>query len=377
MAETQRPILTNVTRLHDYMDHAGCAAVVVRSGKNFTYLAGFAYPGTLARHLDFPDSPREVLLLWPRHGEPVMVLNHYAAPLAQRDSWLQRIEVYDDYAESPYERVAALLRQMGLHAETIGMEKTYVSAARWEEMQRLLPGARLVDCTELMAQVRWVKTPGEIQVLKQAADILDDAYLEVFPTVRAGETERDVHSRLVESCLRRGAQWVHGILNSSRNTVAYGGEGDTVFQAGDIIRNDYVSYYHGYPGHQSRTVILGHPSADQQRTYRIMRDMYRRTIDQCRVGVKASAIHTFAVEQFRAHGYHDRVSLVGHGVGPWWHQQEPYIVSTCPQVLEEGMVLALEPHVGYWHIQDLILVTQAGPKLLSDRFSTDEMFVID
>ena len=285
MAETPRPILANVTRLHHYMDHAGCAAVVVRSGKNFTYLAGFAYPGTLARHLDFPDSPREVLLLWPRHGEPVMVLNHYAAPLARRDSWLQRIEVYDDYAESPYERVAALLRQMGLHADTIGMEKTYVSAARWEEMQRLVPGARLVDCTALMAQVRWVKTPGEIQVLKAAADLLDDAYLEVFPTVRPGETERDVHSRLVESCMRRGAQWVHGILNSSRNTVAYGGEGDTVFQAGDIIRNDYVSYYHGYPGHQSRTVILGHPSADQQRTYRMMRDIYRRTIDQCRVGV--------------------------------------------------------------------------------------------
>jgi Xaa-Pro aminopeptidase len=121
MAETPRPILANVTRLHYYMDHAGWAAVVVRSGKNFTYLAGFAYPGTLARHLDFPDSPREVLLLWPRHGEPVMVLNHYAAPLARRDSWLQRIEVYDDYAESPYERVAALLQQMGLHADTIGM----------------------------------------------------------------------------------------------------------------------------------------------------------------------------------------------------------------------------------------------------------------
>ena len=178
MAETPRPILANVARLHHFMDHAGWAAVVVRSGTNFTYLAGFAYPGTLARHLDFPDSPREVLLLWPRHGEPVMVLNHYAAPLARRDSWLQRIEVYDDYAESPYERVAALLRQRGLHADTIGMEKTYVSAARWEEMQRLVPGARLVDCTALMAQVRWVKTPGEIQRLKAAATLPDEAYLD-------------------------------------------------------------------------------------------------------------------------------------------------------------------------------------------------------
>src|SRR5260370_1211592 len=107
MPDADSRIIANVERLHAAMDRHRLAAVVVRSGKNFTYLAGFAYPGTLARHLDFPDSPREVLLLWPRHGEPVMVLNHYAAPLARRDAWLQRIEVYDDYAESPYERVAA------------------------------------------------------------------------------------------------------------------------------------------------------------------------------------------------------------------------------------------------------------------------------
>ena len=59
-----------------------------------------------------------------------------------------------------------------------------------------------------------------------------------------------------------------------------------------------------------------------------MRDIYRRTIDQCRVGTKASAIHTFAVEQFRAHGYNDRVSLVGHGVGPGGISRSP--ISSVP-----------------------------------------------
>jgi Xaa-Pro aminopeptidase len=59
-----------------------------------------------------------------------------------------------------------------------------------------------------------------------------------------------------------------------------------VLQTGDIIRNDYVAYVHGYPGHQSRTVILGQPSAEQQRLYRLMRDIYRLTIERCRPGVK-------------------------------------------------------------------------------------------
>ena len=232
-----------------------------------------------------------------------------------------------------------------------------------------------MDCTELMDRVRWVKTPAEVRLLEEGADILDEAYLEVFPAVRPGDTERDIHSRLVKACIRRSAGWVHGILNSSRNTVAYGGEGDMVFQQGDIIRNDYLSYYQGYPGHQSRTVVVGQPSDDQKRTYQTMRDIYRSTVDKCRVGVKASQIYQHATQKFRDAGYRDKLALVGHGVGPWWHQQEPYIVATGNHVLEEGMVLALEPHIGYWHLQDMALVTADGPRLLSTRMSTDEMLV--
>ena len=116
--------IANLDRLSEFMDRNRCSALVLRSGKNFTYLAGFAYPGTLARHLDFPDSPREVLLVWPRQGEPVMVLNTFAAPLARRDSWLPNIQLYDDYAESPYAKAADILTGMGLTGETIGLEQS-------------------------------------------------------------------------------------------------------------------------------------------------------------------------------------------------------------------------------------------------------------
>ena len=375
MANAHGKIIANVDRLHLLMDNEGLSAVVARSGKNFTYLAGFAYPGTLARHLEFPDSPREVLLVWPRNGEPVMVLNNYAAPLARRDSWLENIEVYDDYAESPYERAARVLRDLGLAKGTIGFEKSYVSASRWEEIMGLLPEARIVDSTDLMDRVRWIKTPAEVEALEAGARLLDEAYLEVLPTVRPGDTERLVHSRIIESCLRRGANWAHGILNSSRNTVAYGGESDMEFQAGDIIRNDYVSYLNGYPGHQSRTAVVGAPTDAQKNAYRVTRDIYRATIDRCRPGAKASDIYHFANDSFHRAGFQGNVSLAGHGVGAWWHQQEPYMVPSSTQELEEGMVVALEPHIDYWHLQDMVLVTDDGPCLLSPLINTDEMLV--
>ena len=375
MANAHGKIIANVDRLHRLMDDEGLSAVVARSGKNFTYLAGFAYPGTLARHLEFPDSPREVLLVWPWNGEPVMVLNSYAAPLARRDSWLEKIEIYDDYAESPYERAAQALRDLGLAGETIGVEKSYVNANRWEEILGLLPEARVVDSTDLMDRVRWIKTTEEVKALEAGARLLDEAYLEVLPTVRPGDTERLVHSRIIESCLRRGANWAHGILNSSRNAVAYGGESDMAFQAGDIIRNDYVSYLNGYPGHQSRTVVVGQPTDEQKNTYRVTRDIYRATIDRCRPGAKASDIYHFANDSFHQAGFQGNVSLAGHGVGAWWHQQEPYMVPSSDRVLEKGMVVALEPHIGYWHLQDMVLVTDDGPRLLSPLINTDEMLV--
>ena len=377
MSDPDRPIIANVKRLEELMDRHGLAAVVARSGQNFTYLSGLAYPGTLARHLDLPDSTRGVMLVWPRQGEPVIVLNRIAEGLTRRDSWVKRVEVYDAYTESPYSRLCRVLEAAGLARERVGFEKNYVSAAHWEEVRRLLPNLQMLDCAAMMDEVRWVKTPGEIARLKKGADLLDDAYLEVFPTIRPGDTERAVHSRLIGSCLRRGANWAHGILNSSRNLIPYAGESDTAFETGDVIRTDYVAYLDGYPGHQSRNAILGRPTATQEREYEITRDIYRMTIDRCRPGVRAGDVFDFVVGAFGKHGWEYTTALVGHGVGAWWHQQEPVLARGSTVMLEESMVLALEPHKDYWHIQDMVVVRAGGPELISDKFSTDRMFVIE
>lgn len=371
----------NVARLHEFMDRERLAAIVARSGQNFTYLSGLAYPGTLARHVDLADSTRAVLLLWPRRGDPVIVLNAIAEKLTLRDSWVKRVSVYDAYNESPYARLCQAINEAGLGRERIGLEKSYVSAEHWEELGRGLPHAELVDSSRLMDAVRWVKTPAELALLKKGADLLDDAYAEVFPTITNGETERAVHSRLIGSCLRRGANWAHGILNSNRNTIPYAGESDEQFLTSDVVRTDYVAYLDGYPGHQSRVAILGKPSAALRDDYARYREAYVKIMDHCRPGVTAGAVYDFTVEVFAKLGWRYTSILVGHSVGAWWHQQEPIIARGRDLVLEDGMVLALEPHgldpgPGFLHLQDMVVVRKNGPELISAKFNTHDMFVI-
>jgi Xaa-Pro aminopeptidase len=229
--------LVNLKRLDEAMEARGLDALVARAGLNFTYLAGFAYPGTLARHVDLADSPRAVYVVWPRCGEPRIVLNAIARDLAERDSWIEKFDIYEGYVEAPIHRLATTLVDMGLGEGTVGFELNYITAADFMQLTAKLPTTmQIVDSAPLMDHVRAQKTEGEIARLKIGADILDDAFLACFPTTKPGTRERDLHGALVAHCLAGGAEFVHGILNSGRNTIAYGGESDFAFAAGDAIR---------------------------------------------------------------------------------------------------------------------------------------------
>jgi Xaa-Pro aminopeptidase len=372
-----RRIVANVDRLHSLMDAAGLAAVVVRGGQNVTYLGGVAFHGTLSRHLDLAASRRGVVVVWPRNAEPVFVLEVTAAGAAARDSWIERFEVFSGYSESLFDCVATVLSDLGFASSPVGFDKNFVGAGFWEDVSRRLPGLEMRDCSTLMDDARLIKTPAEIELFRSGARLLDQAFAEVLPTVRAGEFEREVHARMIAGCLSRGAEFAHGILNSDRNPVIYCGESDFAFARGDIVRTDYLAYLQGYPGHQSRNAVIGKPSPRQETDYAKYYDIYRATAERLRPGTSVGELYEFVVQRFAKAGWTYEAGLVGHSVGPWWHQQEPIFCRGGREPLQPGMVVALEPYLAHWHCQDMFLITDSAPTLLSPDFDTSRMLVID
>ena len=285
--------------------------------------------------------------------------------------------VYKAYIELLYTRVANVLADLGLGGARVGFEKDGLSMVHWEEIQGVLPKLKMINCSRMMDEVRWVKTAGEIRLQKQAADMLDDVLFEVFPTIRPGDSEREVHARIVESCLRHKFGWVHGILNSSSNPIMYGGESDVKFKKGDFVRNDYVAYFKGYAGHQSRLAILGKPSADQQKGYALTLDIHRRTIERCTAGHTAGDIYQFVVDEFRKHGI-EYPGLAG------WPQHGCLVPSAGASAAQRRRDRAGRGHDSrnraaavHWHIQDLIVIEQGKPRVLSDKFPIDQPFIIE
>src|ERR1700704_3017044 len=111
--------------------------------------------------MDIASTVRGFMVLWPRQGDPVVVLDAFAEKLARRESWIDRVEVYQAYESSLYVRVAELMAEDGLATARIGFEQDGLSAAYWGEIRKALPGLEMINCSRMMDEVRWIKTPAE------------------------------------------------------------------------------------------------------------------------------------------------------------------------------------------------------------------------
>ncbi len=364
-------------RIYKLLESGGLDGAVCLSGKNVVYLAGVRLPGTLGRLQDFPFSPRPCIVVWPRTGDPILVVPQMSEPFHRRHSWIADIRPYQEYAAQPYEALASVLESAGLGSGCLGMDLEAVSERQIGELRRRLPRAAWIDLSDALDAIRSVKTPAETEIIEQSGRLQDEAFLEVFASAREGDTERELHARMVAGCLRRGAEFAHGLMQFGRNPVLYGGEGDTRLHRGDIIRTDYVSYLEGYPANLSRVAVLGPPSQEQREMYTMLFDIHQVTLrTKLWAGVPANQVYQFVADQFASYGLKLEAALVGHSLGIWFHQEEPVLAPSETAVLQAGMVICLEPALGHWHLQDEILVTDGQPRLLSKEFDTSEIFAM-
>ena len=372
----RRERLYDQSRLAQLFTDDGLDAVIARSGHNVAYLSGMRFPGTLGRLQDFAHSPRGAIVVQFPDASAVLIASRIAVPLARRTTWLDDVREFTEYADDPFRLAAGVVRDRGLAGGRIGVERSMLTATHWETLAGSLATAELVDCTGLLDRLRQLKTPAEVAIMRDAAHAQDAAHLHVFGSARAGETERALHARMLEALTLRGAESAHGMMQSSRNPVTYGGESDIPVERGDLVRTDYVSYHDGYAANLSRMAVMGDPTSEQEEMYGLLLRVHRETIAHAlRPGVKASEVYAFVRDRFVAAGFPSVASLVGHGIGIWWHQEEPMLIPTEERSLEPGMVLCLEPILdGYWHVQDEVLLTEADCKLVSDGFVTDELF---
>lgn len=371
VAATDALSLINVQRLEQEMDAAGLDAIVAASPENVFYFSG-AFIRTQVSIRD-----RLAVVVWPRRGEPALVVCDIEQTLVEKESWIHDVRVYVEFARSPISVVIEALRDRGVSFGRIGIERRFLSAEYHDELTRSLR-ADYVAADRLLERVRAIKTPEEQFRIRSAFLATEEATRAAWATSRAGDTERLIADRMAQEAARRGADGVrHMTLAIGENTVhPHGSPGGRKLTRGDLVLTDWGATWRGFNSDMARMGVCGSPDPTVRAEFAAYRAAYVDTLRFLAPGVSAAAVFQHCAQAFQEHGIELRAPHVGHSLSRGGGHENPLLHPYNDQKLESGMMIALEPTYRppgaprRYHLEDLILITREGTEIITDWDST-------
>ncbi len=357
------------------MEERGLDALIASSPENLAYTTGFVVPSQLLMRW------RHAMCIVDRSGHATMVTIDMEETTVKAHAAFDDIRVYREFTDDPMREVAAALKDRGLAGARVGVEMDYLPAGDFATLRDLLPDTRFVAADGLFCKLRQVKTAREIALLRSLSRITDSAIGGTLACALPGMTELEMAGDLTGRIFAGGAQHFKLMIIASgeRSQFPNVGPTDRALGKGDLIRMEIFGVLDGYHAGVCRTAVVGEPTPEQERIWDNLVECKHLVMDLIRPGALAKAVYQRFLEKFDELGL-EPISFVGHGIGVFLHE-EPYLGRYGEEVLEEGMVVAIEPLVyipGRMGLQnkDMLLVTQDGCELLSDATGTDKLIPI-
>ena len=374
-----RTKVRNDPRLFQEMEAAGIDVLISFSMENVLYLSGALF--TLQDMLRDRLAAAGVV----RDGRDFLVAATNEMSVAQPQAHVGEFRGYVEFKGTALTEIAALMTDWGLDQATIGIEKRYLMAEYFEELAALLPRARLVACDGVLEIARAIKTPDHIQMIGHANRQTEKAVLATFADIRPGATEKAMALRLLDALYEAGAETLRHLVltvgDNARHAHPYP-SADKFLEPGDIIRLDVGGLFNGQGSDIARMGMVGDPSPAQAEQYRILRESQRETAAVLVPGVTAGEVYQTAVDAYTKRGVIAyRRDHVGHSLSILGGHDNPMLYPGSGAVLEENMVIALEPifpdDTGRrYTLEDIFVVKPGEPLLLTDITDTTHMLPI-
>jgi Xaa-Pro aminopeptidase len=258
-----------------------------------------------------------------------------------------------------------------------------------EWLAQAAPNSKLKDIRAQISTMRQIKSPGEVAFLKEAIDLSLDGHLAAYKMMRPGLYEYQVAAKMVEVHAMGGseAEGYAPIVGAGPNSTAlHYDKLSRKIQDGDVVVLDVGAQYAGYSADITRTLPAnGKFTPRQLEIYNIVLGAQNAALAQLKPGMTLcpkgdKSLQKIAYDYINTHGkdLHGKplgqyyIHGLGHNIGLDVHDPGEY----C-RPLEPGMVVTMEPgiyipeeNLGV-RIEDDVLITDTGFKLLSERLPRD------
>ena len=379
------PALHEVTR-NDDVDH------VFRQSSDFFFLTGF-------------DEPESIALFDPNHKEPYVLFVRPRDP--EMEAWNGRRAGVDGatarfgadaaYPLDDFDKVlrARLLERDPLwYAIGSPIDSRVLGALRQARGFHTRTGvtvpAAIADPEPILARLRLIKLPDEIDALREACAISAAGHAEAIRFAAAGRTEHDVQAAMEYVFRSSGAtrEGYPSIVASGDNAcILHYTENDRRMEDGDLLLIDAAAEIGYLSADITRTFpVNGRFTAPQRAVYDVVLAAQEAVIDACRPGLPYTEMHEIAVRALTEGMVHlgllpgpvDDAIAFGwyrefyfHGTGHWLgmdvHDSGSYRVDGEGRPLAPGMAFTVEPGIYVAPGKDTITLVKTRFDVEADR----------
>lgn len=287
-------------------------------------------------------------------------------------------------AEEVARKVKRELEKFGLANEPLGVDIVELPILFALQAQ----GIQVVDGQQIFLEARRIKTEDEITLLTSACSMVDAAYEQLYEFLRPGVRENECVGLVSKVLYDQGSEYVEGVnaISGERCAPHPHVYSDRAVRPGDPAFFDILHSFNGYRTCYYRTFAVGSASRAQVDAYKIAREYMDVAIAAVRPGATTADIVKLwpKAQEF---GFPDEEAAFalqyGHGVGLSIWEKPIFSRLTSlehPEVLEEGMVFALEtywPAADGWgaaRIEEEVVVTKDGCEVIT-KFPAEDLLV--
>lgn len=381
-----------------------------RTDSDFYYLTGFAEPNSVA--VFAPNHPEHKFILFVRPRDP------------ERETWDGKraglegavkefgadisydIKDLDEKLPEYIKNIDNLYYTIGMHPDfdqkIIGMINTLRRKGRAGEFAP----STIIESGKIISEMRLFKSSEEMDIMRKANYISQEAHIQAMKSVRAGMFEYEIEG-LIDNVFRKNGCYsaaYNSIVGTGINaTILHYTENNKELKDGDLLLIDAGAEYGYYAGDITRTFpVNGKFTQAQKEVYEVVLDAQKQATEMVKPGIRFIDIHNKAVEvltkgmiklglltgeletlikeekykQFYMHKTGHWLGMDVHDVGKYFEKD------LSSRTIEEGMVMTIEPglyiqentkdvpeqYIGIGiRIEDDILVTKNGYENLSER----------
>jgi len=255
----------------------------------------------------------------------------------------------------------------------VGIEGEAISFDLFNKLKNTLPARVTLTSVRELAKIRIIKSVEEVANIRVAAMFVASVVPDILQNITKGVIEKEIAATIEYRLKIAGASGVpfDPIVASGPNSAfPHAKPSERELTEGDVLLVDCGAISEGYASDETVVFFIGRMGKEQENVFNAVQDAHDEAIEMIRAGIPARDVDATVRRRLAFHGL-DRYfkHSTGHGVGLAIHE-EPRLSPASNDILEEGMVVTIEPGVyipGKFgiRIEDTVLVKENCCEILT------------